>query len=127
MLHGKRALILSAQGSRDVLEAGLRDRGMQVRKVPIYRTAVPRGLLRGMAALVGRPFDFVTVTSVSCVEHLADALAAAGKMAVFRGLRFASIGPVTSAAVRARGGRVTVEAKVSTIQGLIDAMVRRTR
>jgi uroporphyrinogen III methyltransferase/synthase len=124
MLAGKRALILSAAESRDVLSEGLRRRGMRVTKLPIYQTVTPRALSAGVAMLTGRPFDAVTVTSASCVEHLHEALRRTGGAAVFRRLRFASIGPVTSAAVRAHGGRVTIEAKVSTIEGLVEALMK---
>jgi len=124
VLRGRRAIILSAEGSRNVLEAGLHRRGMQVRKVPIYRTVVPRALLPRIATVFERPFDAVTVTSASCVEHLAQALMAAKTTQRIDQLRFASIGPVTSSAVRAHGGRVIVEAKTSTIEGLVTALVR---
>jgi len=124
LLAGKRALILSAEESRDVLEAGLRARGVAVRKVPIYRTVIPASLREGVAGIARQRFDFVTATSASCVEHLFHAFRASGQLPRFRRLRFASIGPVTSQAVRAHGGRVAVEAKTSTIEGLIDAMVR---
>ena len=127
VLRGKRALILSAEQSRDVLEAGLRRRGMLVRKVPIYRTVIPKALIERIGQVIGEPFDFVTATSASCVEHLQQALRASGRMRLFRRLRFASIGPVTSAAARRHGGRVVVEAKTSTIEGLIDAMVQAKR
>ena len=127
LLHGKRALILSAEESRDVLEAGLRRRGMSVTKVPIYRTVTPAALRAGIGTIVHRPFDLVTVTSASCVDHLFQAMKAVGKRSLFPQLRFASIGPVTSSAVRALGGTVEVEANVSTIEGLLDAVVRRLR
>ena len=127
MLRGKRALIFSAEGSRDVLETGLRARGMRVARIPIYRTIMPRTLLKNVGRMFEQPFDFVTVTSASCVEHLAHALRAAGQAGQLARTRFASIGPVTSDAVRAHGGRVAVEARVSTIEGLVDAMVRARR
>ena len=127
VLSGKRALILSAQESRDVLAGGLRQRGMSVTKVPIYRTTIPRGLREGVSALFQRPFDLVLVTSASCVEHLFEALKAADRSRLFRQLRFAAIGPVTSAAVRSRGGQVAVEAGVSTVEGLVDAVIRGAR
>jgi uroporphyrinogen-III synthase len=125
ILAGRRALILSAEESRDVLEAGLRRRGMRVVKLPIYRTVVPKTLLSRVEPLFQRPFDLVTVTSASCVEHLFQALKASGRGGDFGRLRFASIGPVTSRAVRALGGRVAVEAKTSTIEGLVEAIVSR--
>ncbi len=127
LLRGKRALILSAEDSRDVLASGLRRRGMRVTKVPMYRTAIPRELSAGITVLFECPFDFVTVTSASCVEHLWQALRTVGKPEAFRHLRFASIGPVTSAKVRSRGGRVTVEAGESTVEGLLRAMAKASR
>ena len=124
LLRGKRALIFSAKGSRDVLETGLRKRGARVIKVPIYRTIIPQALVSGIDALIQQPFDWVTVTSASCVEHLSQALEHVGKRRVFSTLRFASIGPVTSTTVRAHGGRVVVQARVSTIEGLVEALIR---
>ncbi|MBI4004009.1 MAG: uroporphyrinogen-III C-methyltransferase [Candidatus Omnitrophica bacterium] len=126
VLRGKRALILSAQESRDVLADGLRRRGMAVTKVPIYRTVLPSALTDGLKTFFQKPFDLVTVTSASCADHLHQALQTAGRAQVFRRLRFASIGPVTSAAVRAFGGHVAVEAKVSTIEGLIEAILQQS-
>ena len=127
VLSGKRALIFSALGSRDVLEEGLRRRGMRVTKVPIYQTVLPKTSASRVVELFGRSFDLVTVTSASCVEHLHRALQEAGRASLFRRLRFASIGPVTSAAVRTHGGRVAVQASVSTIEGLLDAMRKKAR
>ena len=123
-VRGKRALILSAEGSRDVLEAGLREHGMQVKKIPLYRAVVPRTMAKELTRLLRAPFDLVTVTSASCVGHLRQALATVGKRRTFTTWRFASIGPVTSAAVRSHGGRVAVEATTSTIEGLVEAIVR---
>ncbi|MBI3321989.1 MAG: uroporphyrinogen-III C-methyltransferase [Candidatus Omnitrophica bacterium] len=122
LLDGKRGLIFSAAESRDVLETGLRQRGMQVRRVPIYRTALPKSLLARAQQVIQQPFDFVTVTSASCVDHLVQALQGCGHRQRFRQWRIASIGPVTSAAVRAHGGRVVVEAASSTIEGLVEAL-----
>ena len=124
MLAGKRALIFSAQESRDVLERGLRRRGMQVAKVPIYQTTVPPALRERAASMVRERYDAVTVTSASCVEHLAQALHVSGHRGALKRLPFASIGPVTSAAVRAHGGHVLVEAKRSTVEGLVDALAK---
>lgn len=127
VLRGKRALILSAEESRDVLETGLRRQGMAVTKVPIYRTVIPNALTGRISTAFSAPFDAVTVTSASCVDHLWQALKAAGKPSLFARLPFASIGPVTSAAVRAHGGRVIAEAKTSTVEGLVETLSRTRR
>lgn len=124
VLRGRRALVLSAEGSRDVLTDGLRQRGMLVMKVPIYRTVMPPALSDRVRELFRRPVDLVAVTSASCVDHMHEAIRAAGLGKRFSSLRFASIGPVTSSAVRACGGVVAVEAATSTIEGLVDAIAR---
>ena len=123
-LRGKRAVILSALKSQETLESGLRACGMEVRKVPIYRTVMPKHLSTGLKRLLRQPFDLVTVTSASCVEHLTQALTTAGLSAAVKTLQFASIGPITSAAVRRVGGRVAVEASQSTVEALAEAITR---
>ncbi len=122
-LAGRRALILSAKNSRDVLERGLKRCGMDVVKVPIYQTAVPAALARRVREVFARPVDLVTVTSSSCVDHVVEALRAGGLHRHVRRIRFASIGPVTSSTVRRYGGQIAVEAKQATIEALVDAIV----
>ena len=124
VLEGKRAFIFSAEESRDVLEQGLRRRGMAVTKLSIYRTMIPEALRKGIEGMFRESFDLMTATSASCVDHLVEALRAAGKDTLIPTLRFASIGPVTSQAVRAHKAKVVVEAKVSTVEGLVEAMTR---
>ena len=121
-LLGKRALILGAKDSREVLEQGLKRCGMDVVKVPIYQTAVPAALARRVREVFARPVDLVTVTSSSCVDHLVEALRVSGLHRQVRQTPFASIGPVTSARVRHYGGRVAVEARQATIEGLVTAI-----
>ena len=126
-LAGKRALILSAEGGRDVLEQGLKAQGVDVVRVPVYRTVAPARLAKQVGRVFQGRVDYVTVTSSSCVDHLAEALAAAGLSRLIKRIAFASIGPVTSSTVRGRGGRVAVEAKRATIEGLVEAIVASTR
>ncbi|MBI3320244.1 MAG: uroporphyrinogen-III C-methyltransferase [Candidatus Omnitrophica bacterium] len=125
-LAGKRALILSALESREALEQGLKRQGLDVVRMPIYQTTVPASLTAQVRRLMSLPIDLVTVTSASCVDHLIQALRTSSVAAeAVRRLRFASIGPVTSEAVRRHGGRVTVEASTSTIEGLVEAIVEQ--
>ena len=63
--------------------------------------------------------DLVTFTSASSVSAFADAV---GRDAV-PGVPGASIGPITTAAARAIGVDVVVEARDSTIPGLASAIV----
>jgi len=126
-VSGKRALILSAKDSRDVLGRGLSAQGMTVTKVPIYQTLMPASLVSRVRDVFQEPVDYVTVTSASCVEHVVQALRAGGLARRIPRLKFASIGPVTSAAVRAAGGRVAVEANTSTVEGVVEALLNAAR
>ena len=121
-LVGKHALVLNAKEGRDVLERGLRRMGMAVTRLPIYQTVMPARLRQRVRAVFAQPVDYVTVTSASCVDHLVDALTSAGLKRAISRIRWASIGPVTSHAVRRAGGWVAVEARRATIEGLVDAM-----
>jgi len=117
---GSRVLYVTAEGARDVLPDGLREIGAAVDVVHLYRST-PDGA--GAAKLVKRvtagEVDLVTFTSASGVRAFVDAVGAE----LAQGLRGASIGPQTSDALRDAGVEVAIEAKDSTIEGLVDAIV----
>jgi uroporphyrinogen III methyltransferase / synthase len=112
---GRRVLVATAAGARDVLPDGLRARGAQVDVVHLYRT-VPEAV--NAEAL--RAADLVTFTSSSTVTSLAAGLGDGG----LHGVRAASIGPVTSAALRAHGVEPLAEADPHTVDGLVAAVGR---
>jgi uroporphyrinogen III methyltransferase/synthase len=112
---GRRVLVATAQGARDVLPAGLRERGAHVDVVHLYRT-VPEPV----DADAVRSADLITFTSSSTVASLAAVL---GDGAL-NGLRAASIGPVTSAALREHGIEPAAEADPHTVEGLVAAVER---
>jgi uroporphyrinogen III methyltransferase / synthase len=112
---GQRVLVATAEGARDVLPDGLRGRGAHVDVVHLYRT-VPEPV----DAEAVRSADLVTFTSSSTVQSLAAALGDAG----LDGMRAASIGPVTSAALRKHGIEPAAEADPHTVEGLVAAVER---
>jgi uroporphyrinogen III methyltransferase / synthase len=117
----RRALIARGREGRDVLPDALRARGAEVDVLVLYET-VPEALgADALAAVKGA--DYVTFTSASTVRHL---LAAAGKEVV-RGLKLASIGPATSAELRAHGLEPDLEADPHTPDGLVDAILADAR
>jgi uroporphyrinogen-III synthase len=121
---GRRVLLPRAADARDVLPDGLRALGARVDVVAIYRTVMDgEGAARVAARLTAGDVDLVTLTSSSTARYFVDAVGAdaAGAAPV------ASIGPVTSAAARALGLRVAVEAEESTIAGLIAALTKVRR
>jgi uroporphyrinogen-III synthase len=125
-VKGKRALLARAKVARDVIPRELRKLGAQVDVVEAYETVIPaksrvrlRAILRNPAK---RP-DVITFTSSSTAKNF---LTMAGKISpkVSDEIKFASIGPVTSATLRELGLPVSIEAKEYTIPGLTRAILR---
>lgn len=120
-IRGARVLYATAEGARDVLPAGLREMGARVDVVPLYRSVPSRdGAPELRARLEQGEIDLVTLTSASSVDGYVGAVG----VDAARRVPAASIGPITTEAARRAGLTVTVEAEVSTIDGLVDAIVR---
>ena len=115
-LELQRALIVRAEVARDVLPEALRERGVEVEILPVYRT-VPEPL-DGAARELARAADYVTFTSASSVRFYVEA---AGPPA--DGQRIVSIGPITSDALREHNLQAHVEAQDHTPDGLIAALL----
>ena len=112
----RRALIARAAEGRDVLPDALRERGAEVDVVALYET-LPEPLdpaTRDAAAAA----DELLFTSASGVRFY---VAAGGSL---DGPRLVSIGPATSAELRAHGAEPDIEADPHTPDGLIDAVLR---
>ena len=116
-----RVLYLAAEGARDVLPNGLETLGALVDVVPLYRSEPDPASVQAMRAFTAAADDnaLVAFTAASAVHAFVDAVGAdAPRVAA------ATIGPVTSAAVREAGLEVAVEASSSTIPALVEAIVR---
>jgi len=116
-LRGCRILLPRAAVARDVVPTELARRGAHVDVVEAYRTGIPPDLAQRAAALGA--VDCVTFTSSSTVRNF---VAAVGPAAL-AGVKVATIGPVTTATARELGLAVTAEARVYTIDGLIQAIL----
>jgi uroporphyrinogen III methyltransferase/synthase len=112
---GGRVLLARAAVARDVLPAGLSERGWSVDVVEAYRTVECRldDALRDEV----RTADVVTFTSSSTVERLVAEVGLDAMPPLV-----ASIGPVTTATAERLGLQVSVEAREHTIAGLVDAL-----
>jgi uroporphyrinogen III methyltransferase / synthase len=121
----RHAMVVRARGGRDVVRQALLDSGTPVVDlIEPYETIAepldPRTRDRALAA------DWATFTSASSVRFFLEA--AGGPEAVRdSGLRLASIGPITSEALRAQGIEPDVEAAEHTPAGLVDALVAALR
>jgi len=125
--EGSRVLVPRALEAREVLPDTLRLRGVTVDVVPVYRTVLGEGEPGVIERLKHGSVDAVTFTSPSTFRNFRTLVADAGLDAdeVLRGLTIASIGPVTSEAVRAAGHDVAVEPAEYTVGGLVQALSER--
>ena len=117
-------LLVRAKVARDVMPRELRRAGARVEVVEAYQTVVPsrsRRLLREV--LRNRRPHWVTFTSFSTARNFALLLGAARARAALKGIRVASIGPVTSKTLRELALRVSVQARRYSIPGLVRALV----
>jgi len=131
----KRVLLVRAKVARDVIPRELRRAGAQVDVVEAYETVVPQSSKRRLRAVLSgkRKPQAITFTSSSTVKNfvallgLRAARAALKRPAPHHGVHTASIGPVTSATLRAFGLPVDIEAQEYTIPGLVRAFVNFRR
>lgn len=117
------ALILRAKKARDILPEGLKEAGFDVETIDLYDTVVPKESAAALREALKDKIDFVTFTSSSTVENFIK-LVGKNYKSRLSGVKFASIGPVTSGALKKSGLKADVEAKVYTIEGLVEAMAK---
>jgi uroporphyrinogen-III synthase len=127
-VNGKRVLLARAKVARDVIPLELRQMGARVDVVGAYETIAPAASKKKLRALMSAPQrrpDVVTFTSSSTVRNFVELLGGRGHPphTMLDGIRFASIGPITSATLREFGLPAHVEAKEYTIAGLTRAIL----
>lgn len=126
-LTGKRILFPKAAGAAPELPALLREAGASLTEVTLYRTVAVPLPAEVAERLLLQPPHYVTFTSGSTVGAFTAALSEAG-LAPERwfspggSVVAASIGPVTSAALREAGFSVPVEAEVPDMPSLVSAI-----
>ncbi len=120
-LEGKRILLPRAMKARDVIPVELGRRGARVDVVAAYQTVIPASSAQRAAEMFEgeRKPDWITFTSSSTVTHFAGLF----PLDKLRGVRVASIGPVTSATARELGIEIHAEPREYTVAGLVDAIV----
>ncbi|MBZ5604401.1 MAG: uroporphyrinogen-III C-methyltransferase [Acidobacteriia bacterium] len=118
-LNWRRILLPRAAVARDLVPMELKRRGAHVDVVEAYRTVLPDDAADRARAAIARKPDWITFTSSSTVTNFIEA---AGKDAL-KGVKIASIGPITSETARQHGLQIHVEAKPHTTAGLIQAIL----
>ncbi len=120
----KKILLIRAEEGRDVLPDGLRDLGAEVEQISIYHTEPvkhPTSVVRQVKKELSQgKIHAVTFTSPSSVNSFVRSF---GKE-ILKKTKVASLGPVTSAALKEAGVKVQIEASPYTIEELTEALVR---
>lgn len=122
-LKNTKALILRASKARDVLPGGLRKLGADVKIINLYDIGMPKNGASALKQALSNGAGMATFTSSSTVENFIKLLGSNYK-GLLKNIKIASIGPVTSKTAKRLGLRVDIEAKVYTIKGLVEAIVK---
>lgn len=117
-------------GGRDVLVQDFMAKGATVTKVAAYETCCPNEIApAALEAIQKQMVDIITFASSKTVQHFFHLLETAIPQTVQSQLKntcIASIGPQTSITCHQLLGRVDVEAKEYTLEGLTQAIVQWT-
>jgi uroporphyrinogen III methyltransferase/synthase len=124
---GKRVLWARASRGRDILPVELRAAGADLEEIIVYRNldvaALDPGVIREIES---GEVDWICLSSPSIARALHRLLPPAARQQIGKAARIASISPVTSAAARELGLPVDAEAEMSTWDGILEAIVRRS-
>jgi uroporphyrinogen III methyltransferase/synthase len=126
-LRGKAFLIPRAKVARDIVPRVLMEKGARVEVVEAYQTVVPQFPAGELPRLFTPPPDLITFTSSSTASNFAKLAGENNLSELLGAVAIASIGPVTSETIRKLGLTVTIEARESTMPGLVRAIERHFR
>jgi uroporphyrinogen-III synthase len=122
---GSKLLLVRAAAARDTLPEALTTAGAHVTIAEAYQTVIPPdsiATLRKLFTTEAR-LDAITFTSASTAQNLA-ALLSTADLKIPPQTTLASIGPITSEAMRTLNLIPTIEARESTIPALVEALLK---
>ena len=121
---GRKILLVLAEEAPTLLRDSLTASGAHVTVAAAYRNRIPEESLEAITSLFSNPAEYpdaITFTSASTAANLLALLQAAG-LTLPPGIIRASIGPITSRALRELGLPPHIEAGESTIPGLVTSL-----
>jgi len=119
-IKGKRILIPRAKEARDVLPKGLQEEGALVDVVAVYETIQAEPDKKSLSQL--EEAHIFTFTSPSTVKGFFGILGEKKAKEVLLSSIVASIGPITTSALRSFGIENIIEAKEYTVYGIVKAL-----
>ena len=124
--RGVRTAVVRAQEGREELLDELRRRGGDVHLAVAYRTIAADEDLNALRDAIDS-LDVVTFTSASTVDNFYGKLSEEERQRINERATIASIGPVTSEAIRRYGKEPDVVAENATVESLHEAVLTRYR
>ncbi len=122
-LKEKRVLLPRTDIAPPALQVGLKKLGALVTQVTAYTTRTPKIISAEFKKeILTNGADFVTFTSSSTVDNFVKIMGLREVKRLSKKAKLASIGPVTSEAMRRYGLKPAVEAKIFTVEGLVNAI-----
>ncbi|WP_432800135.1 uroporphyrinogen-III C-methyltransferase [Poriferisphaera sp. WC338] len=123
-VKGEKVLLLRADIARPALPELLDEAGAKVTEIVAYETKLTEALPTDVVqAIVDGDADWITFTSASTARNMCTLLGDNWSQLISQ-TAIASIGPITTAVLRDElSTPPTIEAEVSNIQGLVDALV----
>ncbi|HEV2417842.1 MAG TPA: uroporphyrinogen-III synthase, partial [Terriglobia bacterium] len=121
-IQGKSFLIPRARVARDLVPRALQERGARVEVIEAYYAAAPENRSDHLEALLSPAPHVITFTSSSTATNFYKLPIPPEARQKLASAAIASIGPVTSATLRSLGIEVTLEARESTVNGLMEAL-----
>lgn len=134
-LSGKKILFPRVEtGGREILLQELEQQGAKVFEVPAYQSVCPESLDETVYhAIVERTIDIITFASSKTVKNFANLVNQALENnleisfnQLFSQVMIASIGPQTSITCQEIFHRVDIEAEEYTLEGLIEAIIKKS-
>lgn len=126
-VKGLRVLLPRAQAGREELRTALIRRGARVSAVAAYRTLPDPSGLGALRRALQAGVDAVAFASPSAVDEFVSKVGPAACRRIFRRTAAASMGPSTSRALRAHGLTPALQARESTVEGLIAGLAAHFR
>jgi uroporphyrinogen III methyltransferase/synthase len=123
-IAGTRVLLARADRGREVLQAELSSVA-RVDSIAVYsQVDAVEAQAKELLALSRGEIGFITLTSSNIARALLTRIDETARMRIRDGtVRLVSISPVTSAAVREQGFEVSAEARIYTMDGVIEALL----
>ncbi|MCL1469069.1 uroporphyrinogen-III C-methyltransferase [Argonema antarcticum] len=125
-LEGQKILFPRVEtGGREILVQELTAKGAMVIEVPAYQSQCPATVpALALDALQRKTVDAITFASSKTVQYFCQLIGELRSADLLEGVWIASIGPQTSKTCQQLFGRVDVEAKEYTLEGLFQALLK---